>query len=231
MPDEAEKLSGYVKLLQEMQEIQQLLGLTTEWKCLFLTLFISITALLVCEIPSIRIILDNMYTTIRTAAACGLIVGIVGVAYRIAAALYQTIEHYFSAKKEQCEQAEREEKERREQAEREEAERKSFAERLSHLTDTELSVLKYMVQKGGISWLPISEGTTLNLYGTGFICPVFNVTMLRGELLGEHKQCLACKVSEECEKNIHWLYGDMLRRWQSVSPADWLDIYANAIEA
>ena len=228
MPDGTEKLGGYIKLLKE---IQQLLNTITEWKYLFLTLFVSITALLLCEIPSIRIILDTMYTTIRTAAACGLIAGIVGMAYRIAAVLYQTMEHYFSAKREQREQAEREEKERQAQVEREEAERKSFAERFNRLTDAELSVLKYMIQKGGVSWLPISDGIALNLCDTNFICLVFNTTMLRGELFGEHKQCLACKVSEECEKNFQRLPGDIFNRWQSVPPADWLDIYQYAIEA
>ena len=217
MPDETEPLSSYVKLLKE---IQQLLNITTEWKYLFLTLFISITSLFMCEIPSIRIILDNMYTTIRTVAACGLMAGIIGVAYRIAAFLYQTAEHLLLA-----------DKERRKQAELEEAERTSFAERLNRLTDAELSVLKYMAHKGGVSWLPIAEGIALNLYDIGFIYLVCNATMLRGDLLGEHKQCLACKVSEECERNIQMLSGDIFNRWQSVSPADWLDVYEHAIEA
>ena len=149
MPDETEELSGYVKLLKE---IQQLLDVTTEWKYLFLTLFVSITALLLCQILSIRTMLNNMYTTIRTAAACGLIVGILGVAYRVAAALYQTVEHFLLA-----------EKKHRKQAEREAIEQKSFAERLACLTEAELSVLKYAIHKGGISWLPISDGTALNL--------------------------------------------------------------------
>ena len=161
-----------------------------------------------------------MYTTIRTVAACGLMAGIIGVVYRIASALYQTAEHLLLANKE-----------RRKQAERAEAEQKSFAQRLSRLTDSELSVLKYMAYKGGVSWLPIAEGIALNLCDTGFICLMFNATMLRGDLLGEHKQCLACKVSEECERNIQMLSGDIFNRWQSLSPANWLDVYEHAIEA
>ena len=217
MPAELEQMNKWTELLQgTLHLIQEI----TKWEVLVPTSLVSAVVLLIYQIPLVRIILNNMYTTIRTMAACGVIAGIAGVSYRILASLFRTVAYYFSARKE-----------RLKHTEREEAEKKLFAKKFNCLTDIELSVLKYMTHKGGISWLPISDGAALNLYETGFFCLVFNVTMLRGELLGEHKQCLAYKVSEECEKNIQRLSGDILTRWNSVSPAEWLDVYENALEA
>ena len=101
---------------------------------------------------------------------------------------------------------------------------------LSSLPDRELSILKYMHSKGGITWLPLKEGAVHNLNDTGCIQFTLSATMLRGELLGEHSQCFPCKLTPKSENNFSRLQADIQERLSHIESASWLAVYEYALE-
>ena len=87
-----------------------------------------------------------------------------------------------------------------------------------------------MYEKKGIIWLPVNEGAVLNLYDSGCIYFALNVSMLRGELLGKHAQCCACKLYPKIENNMSKLSGEITERLNNVAAASQLSVYEQAIE-
>ncbi len=221
MPNKEERFSTYVKLLQETFQLLQTLVV---WKLLCPAAFASLAIILLCQIPSASIILGDMLQIIRNISAVVFVLTLTGISYKCAESVFLQV-------KARIEKHLREQyTERREQEEQAE-QIATVAKIFQKLPARELSILKFMHEKGGIVWLPIKEGAVLNLYEMRCVYPAtLNATMLRGELFGEHSQCLACKITPLIESNIEKLTGDLCDTWKQCEPASWLSVYEQSLE-
>ncbi len=208
-----------VNRLKHAKEILQILEYCCEWKVLCLAMFFSSAILIACNFPYVCNILGTMFETIRAISFLIFLLALTSMAYKGAEALF----FYCKAVlvKECTKQA---------KAQIEAAEISEVGELLSSLPDTELSILKYMHNKGGVTWLPIKEGAVLNLNSIGCIQFTLGATMLRGELLGEHSQCFPCKLTAKIENNFNRLQTDIQERLSHIESASWLAVYEHALE-
>ena len=220
MSDNEEKLSNRVKLVRE---ILQMLQDFTEWKVLCPIALITSAILTFCKIQSIHIILGSMFETIRAIVTFILMLTIAGISYKC-------VEGIFFFAKSRIEKHLLSQFMERTQREQEAADISNVESVLRKLPDLELSILKYMYERRGIIWLPVKEGAVLNLYDAGCLYFALNVSMLRGELMGEHSQCFACKLTPKFENNIPKLSGEVQERFDNVVAASWLSVYEQTIE-
>ena len=220
MPDNEKKVSTYVKLLTE---ILQMLQLFTEWKVLCPAAFLTFAILVLYKILTPYIILGTMFDTIRDILIFLLMLSLAGIGYKLTAkvVLYVKgkVEKYLLKRyNERIEQG------------KERAEIFEVGEIVKKLPNKELSILKYMHSKGGVTWLPVSDSAVLNLHDTNCIYSTLNFSMLRGELYGERSQCFAYKITPKVERNISRLSSDIQERLENVQTASWLSLYEQALE-
>ena len=231
MSDNEEKFSSYVNL---MKEILQIAEYFIEWKVLCPVAFVASAILLLCEFSLIHIILGSMFEIIRSSSAFILMLTFIGISYKCVAGVFlytkARVEKHMLQKYTARMQQEKEAIEARMQQEKETAEIYEVETLLNQLPERELRIIKYMYEKGGITWLPVKDGAVLNLFDARCIYPAINVSMLRGELIGENSQCFACKLTPIIERNITKLNGDFLNRWSQLHPASWLSIYEHSAE-
>ncbi len=221
MPDKEERFTSYVKLVQE---ILQLLQTFVVWKVLCPAAFTSLAIILLCQIPSASTILGDMLQIIRNISAVVFVLTLTGISYKCA-------ESVFLQLKARIEKHLREQYTERHKQEEQAEQIATVAKILQKLPARELSILKYMHEKGGIVWLPIKEGAVLNLCDMSCVySATINATMLRGELFGEYSQCLACKITPLIENNIENLTGDLFDTWEQLEPATWLSVYEQSLE-
>ena len=220
MPDNEERLNNSVALLKE---ILQVIEHSINWEVLLPTAFFSSAILLLCHIPSVAVILSSMFEIVRSTSALVLMFTLVGISYKcIAGVFFYTKAH--------IEKHMLQKYTIRLQQEKEAAEISEAEMLVDWLPERELRILKYMYDKGGITWLPVKDGAVLNLYDAQCIYPAISISMLRGELLGENAQCFACKLNPVVERNITKLNNDFLNRWAQLEPASWLSVYEQRAE-
>ena len=155
--------------------------------------FTTSAILFIGQIVSISIILEPMYTTIRTTVAWVCFLSFLGI-------VYQSLYVLFSRVKDKFLQEAKRRAEEQIQGERRHAKECEIRRILDNLTEQEVSLLKYILYEAGIIWLPNVNTQVLGLRASGVI-EVFDkkVSCYRGDKV--RQVCLPYKLTGFATEN------------------------------